>query len=58
MLPGDVFQRLEFIDARIVYQDIQPAKGLFGFGEEMLNVRRPGNVWACVLPKRIGQRMS
>ena len=39
-----LFQRLELIDAGVVDQDVEPAEGFFGFGEETADVGLIGEV--------------
>src|SRR5258708_4849796 len=38
MLLRDVLERREFIDASVVHEDIEPAEGLLGLGEQAINV--------------------
>ena len=44
MLLGDLFERREFIDARVVHEHVQLAEGFLGFGEQTFDVRLFGDV--------------
>ena len=44
MFVGDVFQRAEFVDARVVHENVELAERLLRFGEQAVNVHLLGNV--------------
>src|SRR5882724_11661221 len=39
MFLRNAFERKEFINARVIYENVELAKGFFGFGEEAFDVR-------------------
>jgi len=38
MFLGQAFQRGEFIDARVVHQNVEPAKSFFRIGKQALDI--------------------
>src|SRR5439155_15826947 len=44
LLLGDAFERREFIDARVVDENVEPAKGFLRLGEQPFDVGFPGNI--------------
>jgi hypothetical protein len=44
MFLGDLFERREFVDARVVHENVNRAERLIGFGEQAGDVRLLGNV--------------
>ena len=44
MFLGDLFEREKFINARVVHENVEPAKGFLRLGEQTFNVRFLRNV--------------
>ena len=44
LLLGDAFERREFVDARVVHQDVEPAKRFLRLSKQPFDVGLPGNI--------------